>query len=94
MNWAEIGRGSGKDENRVKVGWVEGGRYFVGGFKCARNYVRAKRVGASSFFAIYPRKSHFLSYGIWYFSYVRYDSVQTVNLILGFSRMTKNTMAE
>ena len=49
MNWVEIGRGSGKDENRVKVGWVEGGRYFVGGFKCARNYVRAKRVGASSF---------------------------------------------
>ena len=38
MNWVEIGRGSGKDENRVKVGWVEGGRYFVGGFKCARNY--------------------------------------------------------
>ena len=32
MNWVEIGRGSGKDENRVKVGWVEGGRYFVGGF--------------------------------------------------------------
>ena len=53
MNWVEIGRGSGKDENRVKVGWVEGGRYFVGGFKCARNYVRAKRVGASSYYYFY-----------------------------------------
>ena len=33
----------------MTVGRVEGGRYFVGGFKCARNYARAKRVGASSF---------------------------------------------
>ena len=32
----------------MTVGRVKGGRYFVGNFKCARNYARAKRVGASS----------------------------------------------
>ena len=40
----------------MTVGRVKGGRYFVGNFKCARNYARAKRVGASSYFRIFtPR---------------------------------------
>ena len=34
----------------MTVGRVKGGRYFVENFKCARNYARAKRVGASSYY--------------------------------------------